>query len=264
MAVVRKTFTGTLSAAPTVATHTITGLTSATSTLNVSSVSAEATLHFLDALYQTLVEAGYNDTVKNENDYSITVLGFKIFVPCIVSSNRISPKIYTCGNKGGVYPNGGSSNNSSFAINNDTSPYTDLSYNILVRGDSNHVSIYIGTFRYPNGDYTLYSIANGVDLISSSDIYMYSNKINGTQYICKKNDLYTLIVNGSAVYNSIPSTLGLNTKSKFVCVPQLVYYNTILIPSMIQGNSAIFETGKYYKIGTEIYYNDNNYLYKVG
>lgn len=264
MAVIRKTFTGNLSGTPTGVAYTITGLTSESSTTNVTGTVIEATLHFLDSLYQTLIEAGYNDTVKNENDYSITILGFKVFVICIVSSNRIYPKIYTCGNKSGVLPNSTTSASSSLAINNNTSPYTNLSYNVLVRGDSNHVSIYLGSFQNPNADYVLYSIAKGKDLITSSDIYMYASKINGTQYICKKDDLYTLIVNGSSVYNATPSVSGLNTNSKFVCVPQLIHNNTILIPSMIQGNSAIFETGKYYKIGSEIYYNENGYLYKVG
>lgn len=264
MSVVRKTFTGTLSETPTGITHTITGLTSESSTTNVAGTVIEATLHFLDALYQTLLDAGHSDTIKNENDYSITVLGFKFFVICIQVNSRVYPKIYTCGNKSGVYPNGSSSSSTSLAINSTTSPYTNLSYNILVRGDTNHVSIYLGTFQNPNADCVLYSIAKGKDLITSSDIYMYASRINGTQYICKKDDLYTLIVNGSSVYNVIPSVSGLNTNSKFVCVPQLVYNNTIVIPSMIQGNSAIFETGKYYKIGSEIYYNESDYLYKVG
>jgi len=264
MSVVRKTFTGTLSETPTGVTHTITGLTSESSTTNVAGTVTEATLHFLDALYQTLLDAGYSDTIKNENDYSVIVLGFKIFVICVQAGSRIYPKIYTCGNKSGVYPNSSTSSSASLAINSNTNPYTNLSYNILVRGDTSHVSIYLGTFQKPNEDYVLYSVTKGIDLITSSDIYMYASKISGTQYICKKDDIYTLIVNGSSVYNTTPSVSGLNTNSKFVCVPQLVYNNTILIPSMIQGNSAIFAANKYYKIGSEIYYNENGYLYKVG
>lgn len=84
--------------------------------------------------------------------------------------------------------------------------------------------------------------------------------------ICEQSDTYIEIYSSSSTnpLSTYLSSIGLNTKSKFVCVPQLAYNNTILIYSMIQGNSAVFTSGKYYKIGTEIYYNENGYLYKVG
>ena len=262
MAVVRNTFTGTLSAAPSAlqTTYTITGLTSETSTINIGIV-PEASLHFLNALYQTLLDAGYSDTVKNDNDYSINILGFKFFVLGGYSNNKIYVRAFTYMASSLT---GSTSSSSGTLINSGTSPYTDLNYNITIRGDSSHVSIYIGSYTAPNTEYNFLSIAKGKNLVTSDDVYMLSLKISGSQYIFKKNDLYNPIVKNAGVYNAIPAALGENTNSKFVCVPQIVYNNTILIPSMIQGNTKVFAEGKYYKIGSEIYYNESGYLYKVG
>lgn len=100
MSVMRNTFSGVLSAAPNLSTsyktHTITGLISETSTTNVSYMNPEASLHFLNALHKTLVDAGYGDAVKNEADYSISVLGFKFFAITTGSSSLI-PSIYIHG-----------------------------------------------------------------------------------------------------------------------------------------------------------------------
>ncbi len=265
MSVIRNTFTGTLSANPELTTsyqnHTITGLTSETSTDTIRYVNPEATLHFLNSLYKTIIDAGFGDAVKNDDDYSITVLGFKFYVltGSINTNYRkyINCYIYTYGRSGFI--------SSSEIINNgSTTPYTDLNYNIAVRGDSNHISIYIGTYNNPNDEAPFLSIARGKNMITSSDIYMFSNSIASEQFIREKANLYSYLVNNQRVYNAIPSSFGLNTNSKFVSVPQMVYNNTILIPSMIQGNTAIFAKGKYYKLGNDIYYNENNYLYKVG
>ncbi len=263
MSVMRNTFSGELSASPNLSTsyktHTITGLTSETSTTNVNYMNAEASLHFLNALHKTLVDAGYGDAVKNETEYSITVLGFKFFV-FIIGSAHITPHIYTTGTTNSF------ANSNSNAINNST--YKKLEYNITIRGDSNHVSIYYGSYNNPTGEYFLFSIAKGKNLITSTDIYMFGQSISNYNYIFmrEKDALYNCFANN--VYNPldkyIESNKGLNTNSKFVCVPQLAYYNTCLIYSMIQGNSAVFTSGKYYKIGNEIYYNENGYLYKVG
>lgn len=266
MAVVRKTFTGTLSASPNLTTsyrtHPITGLTSETSVTNLSYMNPEASLHFLNALYQTLIEAGYEDVIKNEANYSITVLEFNFFV-FVVGNGNICPCIYTNGTAD-VFNQGYQSHQ----INENTK----LEYNILVRGDSNHVSIYYGSYPNPVGDFPLFSIAKGKNLITSSDIYLFGKSISaindnsGYIYTREKDELYNLLSKGnnSNTLNAYASYKGLNTNSKFVCVPQLAYYSTCLVYSMIQGNIAVFTSGKYYKIGGEIYYNENGYLYKVG
>lgn len=262
MAVVRKNFTGTLSAAPStlVKTHTITGLTSETSTTNVSNIVPELSMHLLNALYETLIEAGYSDTVKNEDEYSITVLGFKFFVFSSLYGGYCFGFIntYGCNNANFYINNNGNYANYALTLN------LDINYKILVRGDENHISIYASTYDNPNTDYAWFTIAKGKNLITSSDIYMFGFNINGYQYIREKDNLYSPIVSNAGVYTNIPNAKGTNTNSKFACVPQLVHYNTILIPSMIQGNTAIFANNKYYKIGSEIYYNENNYLFKVG
>lgn len=264
----RNTFSGELSASPNLSTsyktHTITGLTSEASTTNVNYMNPEASLHFLNAMHKTLVDAGYGDAVKNETEYSITVLGFKFFV-FVAGSGYICPFIHTTGTTSYFANNG-----ATYSINNGSSSmyYKELGYNITIRGDSNHVSIYYGSHNYPTEEHLLFSIAKGKNLITSSDIYMFGKSISDSSYIFmrEKNNLYNCFAN--SVSNPLDKytegNKGLNTNSKFVCVPQLAYYNTCLIYSMIQGNSAIFTPGKYYKIGNEIYYNEKGYLYKVG
>ena len=270
MAVVRKTFTGTLSASPSLTTsyqnYCITGLTSETSTTILGYMNSEASLHFLNALYQTLIEAGYEDVIKNETDYSITVLEFKFFV-FVSGTNTIYPCIYTNGTA-----NAFSNSFSGCQINENVSPYTKLEYNITVRGDSNHVSIYYGSYPNPATDIRLLSIAKGKNLITSSDIYLFGKSISSTNdnsgyaLMREKDDLYNCFYNKNATPLDLYTTTskGLNTSSKFVCVPQLAYYNTCLIYSMIHGNNTVFTSEKYYKIENEIYYNESGYLYKVG
>jgi len=263
MSVMRNTFSGVLSAAPNLSssykTHTITGLTSAASTIGVNYMNPEASLHFLNALHKTLVDAGYGDAAKNETDYSITVLGFKFFV-FITGSSNICPYIHTTGT---TSPFSGSSSN---AIN--YSYNKELEYNITIRGDSNHVSIYYGSYNNPTAEHFLFSIAKGKNLITSSDIYMFGQAIcsSSSIYMREKDNLYNCFANNinNPLDKYIEGSKGLNTNSKFVCIPQLAYYNTCLIYSMIQGNNTVFTSGKYYKIGNEIYYNEGDYLYKVG
>lgn len=268
MSVMRNTFSGVLSAAPNLSTsyktYTITGLTSETSATNINYMNEEASLHFLNALHKTLVDAGYGDTVKNEAEYSITVLGFKFFI-FIIGDSYICPYIYTHGTVNSFACSG-----RTYSINNCTNQllYTNLEYNITIRGDSNHLSIYYGSYNNPTEGYFLFSIAKGKNLITSTDIYMFGQSISNSSsiYMREKNDLYNCFANGvsNPLDKYIESNKGLNTNSKFVCVPQLAYYNTCLIYSMVQGNSSVFTSGKYYKIGSEIYYNENGYLYKVG
>jgi len=266
MSVMRNTFSGELSASPNLSTsyktHTITGLTSETSTTNVNYMNPEASLHFLNAMHKTLVDAGYGDAFKNETEYSITVLGFKFFV-FIIGNSYIIPHIYITGTTNYFYSSSNGINNCS-----SNSTYKELEYNITIRGDSNHVSIYYGSYNTPTEEHLLFSIAKGKNLITSSDIYMFGKSISESSsiFMREKNDLYNCFANNvsNPLNKYTEGNKGLNTNSKFVCVPQLAYYNTCLIYSMIQGNNAIFTPGKYYKIGNEIYYNEKGYLYKVG
>ena len=261
MSVIRNTFTGTLSASPSLATsyqtHTIMGLTSETSTTNLTYMNPEASLHFLNALYKTIVDAGYGDAIKNDDEYSITVLGFKFFV-LVSGSREVAVYIF-------LYGYGSLPNTSGYHINGGNL-FTELEYNITVRGDSNHISIYLGTFNSPATEQPLLYISKGKNLVTSSDIYLFGKSITVSPFLMReKNALYNLFYNSSGnPLNIYISYKGLNTNSKFVCVPQLAYYNTCLIYSMIQGNSAVFTHNKYYKIGNEIYYNENGFLYKVG
>lgn len=81
--VVRNAYSGSYSSL-TSETLTIVGLTSETSTTNVTIVK-ELSTEFLNSVYETIVDAGYSDAVKNAEEYSITVLGFKFYV--VVGTN---------------------------------------------------------------------------------------------------------------------------------------------------------------------------------
>lgn len=87
--VVRNAYSGSYSSL-TSETLTIVGLTSETSTTNVTIIK-ELSTEFLNSVYETIVDAGYSDAVKNEEEYSIRVLGFKFYV---VVNTSYSPYVY--------------------------------------------------------------------------------------------------------------------------------------------------------------------------
>lgn len=267
MAVVKNTFTKTLSSI-TSASHTITGLTSSTSTTSVSYVSKELSTQFLTSIWQSLLDAGYSDASMNTTDYSITVLGFKFFALCKTysSSNfRSYPMIYTHGSSSVLSV---TSDSTTYYINN-SSTYSDLSYKIIIRGDSNCVGIWYGSYSYPNSEVPLIFIAKAKNLITGGDAYCYCNRWYDSStsyyvYFKNKSDLYTnnyVKTNASdfsltTYYNAT----GLNTTTKIICEPVLGYYGAFYIYGLIKCNKN-FALGNYYGIGTDKYY---CYGYKEG
>lgn len=242
---------------------TISGLTSETSTTNVSIIK-ELSTKFFDSVYETIIDAGYSDAVKNETEYSITVLGFKFYVvvdtswyPCIYATPIGSNISYT-------------RNSIAKRINN---TQYDYMYNIIVRGDSNIITISYEPYDYYGEEETrLFFIAKAKNLITGENAYYFGSEMkvsNSTyySYIINKEHNYTYYYNSPTLLEDDYNYSGLNTKNKYVCAPMLAFYGTFLIYSMIRGNKAIFTKGKYYKIGNDIYYcNNSNYicpLYKV-
>lgn len=269
MAVVKNTFTTTLSDNISPTNYIITGLTSATSTTSVSYMWEEASLYLLQSIYQTLVDAGYTDAVMDKTDYSITVLGFKFFV--LSKSDDSSFHSFPC-----VYCYGTSKNYSKYSVsynykryyslNDFTSAGRTLSYNIIVRGDENCVQISYGSYMYPNSEVPIIFIAKAKNLITSEDAFCWtyyfdaSINLDDTHiYFRNKNELYNYFElnfyeDPAKGFDTYYPYTGLNSQYKMVCEPVLGYYGSFYIYSMIKCNNQYFEHGKYYKIGSDIYF----------
>lgn len=269
MAVVKNHFETTLSDTS-VATHTITGLTSETSTTNVNYVNQEASLYFLRSIHKTLLDAGYSDAVKNELEYSISVFGFKFFVLIIsTSSSAISglyPSIYTYGIDRNICSTNASSYKNGLLINNYYDSHTaQISYNIIVRGDENCISISYSSYKFQDFDIPIIFIAKAKNLITSENSYFFSGFPQDEIYsdytfIRNKENLYTYYplyfnytnYNYKNILHTRYDTVGLNTDTKFICEPILCYYGSFLIHSLLKCNTT-FDYGKYYKLGSDIY-----------
>lgn len=267
MAVVKNTFTTTLSDNISPTNYIITGLTSATSTTSVSYMWEEASLYLLQSIYQTLVDAGYTDAVMDKTDYSITVLGFKFFV--LSKSDDSSFHSFPC-----VYCYGTSKNYSKYnynyrgyySLNDFTSAGRTLSYNIIVRGDENCVQISYGSYMYPNSEVPIIFIAKAKNLITSEDAFCWTYYFDASMnsddthiYFRNKNELYNYFElnfyeNPEKGFDTYYPYTGLNSQYKMVCEPVLGCYGSFYIYSMIKCNNQYFERGRYYKIGSDIYF----------
>lgn len=267
MAVIKNTFSTTLDTVTT-KTHNIIGLSSETSTTSLSYMTPEVSSYFLKALYQTLIDAGYNDTTMNEDDYSITVLGFKFFV--LISSNSSNPSsyifcpmIYTYGINNYMSDN----LNTYIALNN--TGKLNLEFNITVRGDKNFIWISYGSFYYPNYDISLFVFAKGKNLISGETNYLFGTSLGRTHklYCRNQSELYIItdlsdLDNTSLGSNVYYNSQGYNTQSKMVLQPLLLNYGTCFYPSLIIPNNNIIGN-KYYKIGSDIYFAAENVYYYI-
>lgn len=269
MAVIKNHFETTLSDDIAINTYNITGLTAEDSSTSLNFFCQEGTLYFLKSIYKTLVDAGYTDAVMNEEEYSITVLGFKFFAVVRGDSNTISnlrlyPYLYVYGNGSAFnYISTSIGQQTRYSLSNILSYEKTLSYNIIVRGDENCIQIAYSSFAYPNSEVPFIFIAKAKNLITSKDAFCYNNGFydNSSNYIVyfrDKEDLYTstkdVVNSGTSYFSTYYSYTGLNTQSKLVCEPILGNYGTYLTYSMLKCNSVNFERGKYYKIGNDLYF----------
>jgi len=249
--VVRNSYSGSYDSL-TSETLTIKGLTSETSAINVTIIK-ELSAEFLNSVYETVMDAGYADAVKNEEEYSITVLGFKFYVVIVKSGYYYTVNVYT------ETKNSFFSNSVYMAETNNK----NYDYNIVVRGSNNFINITCGGYNNTTYEKKIITIAKAKNLITNEEAYYFSgyeiDSSNGGHIINKNHNYNVLDASLSTYYTQS----GLNTVSKLVCEPQLAYNGTYLIYSMLRGNSAVLSPGKYYKIGNEIYFNDKNYLFKV-
>lgn len=220
--VVRNAYSGSY-ASLTSETLTIVGLTSETSTTNVTIIK-ELSEEFLNSVYETIVDAGYSDAVKNEDEYSIRVLGFKFYV---VVNTSYSPYVYAKP----INNNLATSYSIAKKINN---TQYDYMYNVTIRGDSNIIVIsYEGYDYYGTREYTLFFIAKAKNLITGENGYffgsnMYYSSSSAINYIINNEHNYNYIY-GTGSYGLLepPHTnSGINIKNKYVCEPQLAYNGT--------------------------------------
>ncbi len=291
MAVIRNCFSHTLDISTvTRVNYTITGLTSETSTFVASGVSLEVSKIFLNDLYQTIIDAGYADAIMDEDEYSITVLGYKFFVLCVSTNGTYyQPVVYIQGyyvhanhtqssNMQNVYMNGVNANYIGVYSINDTT-YSNYSYNIIIRGDNNGIGIYYGSANNYTLQYHLLHIQKCTNLMTGTEIYCvapYLTTYGNYVYIREIADTYNGVYWSTNTNEMYPhTTVGQNTVSKYICVPQTIVCDNYMLKSVIKGNRNIFTRGKYYKIGSDIYYceyidssdvgmgTNENVLYKV-
>ena len=258
MAVVRNHFEKELSDASMIYI-TITGLTSENSILNNVSCNIESSLYLLRSIYKSLIDAGYTDVIKNEEEYSISVFGFKFFVINAPYSNN--SKI----NNIDIYIYGAATRISNFDKNSSgcnsiiSEDCTKISFDIIIRGDKNCVYISYISAKYPLLERPIIFIAKSKNLITSEDAFFcYSYESLGA-YIRNKNNLYNLYnlkFNDSnyGLLQTKNTMAGLSIPSKFVCEPITCYYGSFLVYSILKCNLINFCQMKYYKIGTDIYY----------
>lgn len=248
---------------------------------------------FLNDMYSLLIDSGYSDAVKNDEDYMITVLGLKII--CLVETtntfnvtNYCQPIIFLLGYTDKLVKIGittdyaGSSGLSEENIINKNDK-TDMNYNLLLKGDNNGFAIYYGSYSYPNAKYQFLHIRKCKNLMDDKEMFFISKSLDsgsGTPYILYNSNSYKGIFIDLDLEYSTPLTIssgtnlnsffgyfsdgvGYNTNHRYVTYPVICYYGTILMYGMIMSNSSIFSSGNYYKIGTDVYYCENNLLFKV-
>lgn len=258
MSVVRNSFNHTMSSTALI-THVITGLNTATSSTNISVFSAEASLYFAKAILQTLLDAGYEDATLDETTYAVTVLGFT-FYPIVRSSAGswalACPYIYTqhqISNESMLTGITGSAG----ALN--ASGSSELSFNIIVRGDGeNVVAITLGSYASPDTETPLMFVAKAKNLFTLEDAFMFEGQpvsLGSTIYLRNKNTPYVCYdsVVGSDC-NTYYAKAGLTTSSKMICMPVFAHYGSFLVKGVLQCDSVNFTRGKYYQIGSDKYY----------
>lgn len=252
--------------------YSVTGLISETSSATSINLRAEIALYFLRSVYKTLLDAGYTDVIKNELDYSLNIFGFKFFVintsysnNSLKTYNQLYPYVYIYGkDKPIAYVGSGTDRSILLSGTN------NLSFNIIVRGSANCVSITYNPADHPLLELPIIFIAKAKNLITSEEAFFCFNSIRSSNtsdyyigYIRNKENLFqtfpliaNYLTNGSKYGELITMNgkAGLNTTSKFVCEPVTCYYGSFLIHSVLKCNEVNFNRMKYYKIGSDVYY----------
>ncbi len=269
MAVVRKTFSGTVSGSGNQEYARYIGIVSEDS-VNSFKTNVEMTLHFLNSLCQTLIEAGYEDTTVNEEEYYISIFGEHIYFVNDSCSSAIGSKInyiYVRGNR--AFPSG-----LSYLTYDKT-----INYGIVIRGDKDHISIYIQPSKSINTlqpERQLLHIFKMNNVLNNGESILFINNFKdpGTSspgiaemfFVKEKNKPYDFSLDDLSINDVLSSNYTFQGNSSFenyIVTPMLCFYGNYLIPSMIGCSKPLFTTGKYYKIGEDTYYCEHGSLYKI-
>lgn len=237
----------------TTTTHAITGLTSSSSTTNVSYVSKEASLLLAKAVHQTLLDGGY-DAVLDETNYKITVLGFSFFVLGVGTSStiqRLYLRIYTIGSTSAIETSTGSA---TYYMNN-ASGSGVMDFCLRLRGDKNGFVITYSSGAVYTRDVNCIALAKGINLATGDDAWLYGNAFYTNSYIMLSSNIYSQEqLNSTSDINLMYEGQGLNTDTMIAYSPILVWYKSIYTPSLIGGATSYITKGKYYQIGNEIFW----------
>lgn len=251
-------------------------LTSATATDKITHYPKWSKI-FFNAMYQTLINAGY-EPVINENEYSISLWGFKFYtVVSAYTSNiyYIRPYIYISGTTSNF------STNHEIVTAYSSATKADYNFTLTLRGSDN---VCVVTFSTDNStsEYGVLFLAKATHIPTKSDYFVFNHAITNQPYFINKSDLYDMYTNSSCLFMSIKSSYNYNKHNEYYGIGK--GYNKVLLATeqydfvikdmLYTPNDAIINMGNYYKIGNELYYSNNayysstyssdyRYLYKV-
>lgn len=263
MSVYMKSFEQTFETEESVSCNMI-GLSSESSVKN-NTIIKHQSLFFLNSLYQTLIGAGYSDTIKNDDDYSITLFGMKFYCGIKKRTYKVStlyyydyyPEFYVQGYNDCLCEQP-TSNTASTENKIGDSSKKNFNYSIIVRG--NNDAILISTVNN-NIEKTAILIFKSQKIIDNNEMFIISKGIEKRAILIYKENIYNVNPTTYLFLDFIspcPKSLDFDVSNKHIIVPVLDVTHNFIIKGVLYGNTKKFFNGRYYKIGEKIYY---SYVY---
>lgn len=217
---------------------------------------------FFDAIYQTLVNGGY-EPIKNDEEYSISLWGFKFYVLSDASNSYFYPKITINGISGTFTVGSYIMANSSYSDNNKV----DYNFTLTLRGSDNVCTL---TFICQNDsprEYGIFFLGKAIYTPMKEDYFVFDTIITTSPYFIKKSNLYDYFQNSSCRFMSVQTNYSYDKYSTYYGigkgynkVPLMTEQCDFIIKDMLHTtDDNIIQMGNYYKIGNEIYYSNNAY-----
>lgn len=254
--VIKNTFSGTVDSSKYTTSETIKlPLTSATSQNSISHYPVWSKVA-LNAIYKTLVDAGYTP-IKNEAEYSISIWGFKFYV-LVTNYGNATISIYRNGDTAAYC------NYYTYMRSGNSLQSNEYKFILTIRGNDDMFEMTFSSYSNMTRECWIFTISKAVYIPTKSDViyamFLY-NSSSVYPWAVEKSNLY----NSLTTYNILNKTVNDLTVFKnyvgvgkgYIKIPLF----TIAFDCMIKGaimcldtSSYLTEFNKYYKIGNEIYY----------
>jgi hypothetical protein len=234
---------------------------------------------FFDAIYQILVNAGYELT-KNESEYSISLWGFKFYVLSSYGSNYYFYPDIAINGKSTTFYHESAYINSSYSDTNKV----DYNFTLTLRGSDNMFNLTLTKTNNPTQEYGIIFLAKAIHTPTKEDYFVFNQYIQPQNAFIKKNNLYDYFETSNCILMSTNTYSNYEKHNTYYGVgkgynkiPLTTQQYDFIIKDMLYTTSDnIIQMGNYYKIGNEIYYSndaikpgysnavtDSMYLYKV-